>query len=118
MSMTSTSLQGLVAQLASFESNFIHILTQAALKMSEVSGKELFLLVKSQTGTYFAGSRDLCAAYKLGTLMPASPDEVHIKKAEDQCEGMSRISDALRGFEVNLWLYLRPINFRFKAPYP
>ena len=84
--MSATSLQGLVAQLANFESNFIHILTQAALRMSDLSGRELFLLVKSQTGTYYAGSRELCAAYKIGTLMPSSPTEVHIKK-EDQCEG-------------------------------
>ena len=89
MTMNTTSLQGLVAQLASFESNFIHILTQAALRLSEISGKELFLLVKSQTGTYFAGSRELCAAYKIGTLMPSSPNEVHIKKTEEECEGES-----------------------------
>ena len=83
--MNATSLQGLVAQLANFESNFIHILTQAALRMSDLSGREIFLLVKSQTGSYFAGSRELCAAYKIGTLMPSSADEVHIKK-EDACE--------------------------------
>jgi len=91
--MNATSLQGLVAQLANFESNFIHILTQAALRLSDLSGREIFLLVKSQTGSYFAGSRELCAAYKIGTLMPSSADEVHIKK-EDACETCAQNKNA------------------------
>jgi len=87
--LNTSSLQSLVAQLASFETAFINILTQAALSMSDLAGRELFLLCRSQTGTYYAGSDALCQAYKTGTLISTSEEELHIKK-EEPCRGLCK----------------------------
>jgi hypothetical protein len=79
-SLNSSNLHSLVTQLAEVESAFINILTQAALKLSELSNAEVFLLVKGASGSFYSGSESLCNAYEGRTLVPSSSHEKKIPK--------------------------------------
>ena len=80
---SSLNLLDLVNHLHNLESSVGRILIEAAVKLSQLTDLNLFVIVESQDGRKFAGTRDLCDAYVASALNPCGND-VHINVLDNQ----------------------------------
>lgn len=80
---SSLSLLDLVNHLHKLESSVGQILIEAAVKLSQLTDLNLFLIVESQEGRKFAGTAHLCDAYLNSALNPVGND-VRVRVNENE----------------------------------
>ena len=71
---SSHNLLNLVTQLQSMEMSFTSILMEAAMKLSAITGANIFVLIETPEGRKISGKRHLCDAYMSGNLSPTGQD--------------------------------------------